>query len=236
MIDRISALEVLADAIEVRTSNRLASSPVMPGWGRRVIESAVEIAGQAGFEVVTARAFRAEAKLPYGVVTQLLGSPVGGSRAERGRNCRIGLARSWPASTRESPRGHRPWLGSTRPVTPSQAFLALVESVAATRPLLVTIDGAQWIDVTSANLVSFQRRANGARLLLILSVRDRLRSIRRSGDRRRADSSISFAPPAFGPGFAVPDIDVGPSSKRQEAYHCWSRRPSTRWSHPIRRV
>jgi DNA-binding SARP family transcriptional activator/lipopolysaccharide biosynthesis regulator YciM len=213
MIDRISALEVLADAIGgARTSEQTCLITGDAWMGKtRLIESAVEIAGQAGFEVVTARAFRAEAKLPYGVVTQLLGSLLAGlERAGTQLPDWVGeeLARLDP---RIAPGVIAPGSGRLGQLRLREAFLALVESVAATRPLLVTIDDAQWIDATSANLVSvLQRRANGARLLRSpvrdpSSLHPALREIAAG-----ADSSISLRPlQPSDLALQFPDIDVG---------------------------
>lgn len=139
----------------------------------RMIEDLGRHADSAGFEVISATAFRAETRLPFGVATQLLRGLVDAVTdgvMDLPEWALQELARLDPKLAPGQVTQQAERLGALRL---REAFLTLVEIVAAMKPLLLTIDDAHWIDTASAGLIAYLRRRLGpSPVLIIVSTRD----------------------------------------------------------------
>ncbi|MGD2060453.1 MAG: BTAD domain-containing putative transcriptional regulator, partial [Acidimicrobiia bacterium] len=138
----------------------------------RLIDHLGEQAPDLGFTVLASRAFRAETKLPYGVAIQLLGPLVNAAQdadADLPEWALEELSRLVPrlAPGQLTPATER--LGALRL---REAFLTLVETVAAIGPLLIAVDDAQWMDTASAALMAYiLRRRDGHNVMIALATR-----------------------------------------------------------------
>lgn len=174
MLDRVEAIGRIEDALESsRRSSQLVTVSGDSWMGKtRLLQHLSERARSAGHGVVKGAGFRAETDLPYGLAIQLLegllalleGSPEGAPRWAIEE-----LARLLP---RVSPGRAAPDAGDLGELRLRDAFLALVETVASRRPLLLVVDDAQWIDAASAQLVAhLGRRGGDFPLLVVISAR-----------------------------------------------------------------
>jgi DNA-binding CsgD family transcriptional regulator len=124
-------------------------------------------AGQAvGFRVVHIRAVESEVELPYAGLHMLCACLPDGFKALR--SCQR-EALETAVGLRTRPQLDRFQVGL--------ATLALLSNVAATRPLLLIVDDAQWLDQSTAELLEFvARRLKGEPIVLLLAARDPLRA------------------------------------------------------------
>ena len=175
MIDRDWAIQDLEGAI--RASMTGAQVCILSGdsWmGKtRLLEHGHAYARGLGLDVTAGVGFRAESHLPYGVAIQLIDALVPSVEGGAG-----GLP-DWVLSelTRLVPRLSRgadaPDNGQLGHLRLRDAFLTLVETAAKNRPLMISIDDAQWIDPASADLFGYLgRRAGDHRMLLVISTRE----------------------------------------------------------------
>lgn len=158
-------LEELSSSQKPAGSTTLVTGESWMGKSR-LLEHAAEHARRAGWAVATANAFRAEEDLPYGVVIQLLDGLVANLDEANAPPpwARDELARLLPRLDARPSASDPGRLGEIRL---RDAFLALVESVTADRPLLMMVDDAHWVDVASAGMIGHLGRA-GASLPLAL--------------------------------------------------------------------
>lgn len=173
MIDRVAEIEKLSQALE---SSRRSSGVVLlsgDSWmGKtRLVEHTTARARASGHSVVVSSGFRAETGLPYGVAIQLLEDLIAlpGTGESIPEWASEELARLLPRVSSGRIAADAGQLGELRL---RDAFLTLVESAAANRPLLLVVDDAQWIDPASANLVTYLgRRKSDLPLLILISTR-----------------------------------------------------------------
>ncbi|MGD2044449.1 MAG: BTAD domain-containing putative transcriptional regulator, partial [Acidimicrobiia bacterium] len=153
LIDRHEELDLLRASLEqARKGGQLCVISGDSWMGKtRIVEHLGGEAEASGFLPLTASAFRAETGLPYGVATQLLRGLITAMDrpAELPAWSLQELGRLDPklAPGQVAQRAER--LGALRL---REAFLTLVETVAASKPLLIAIDDAQWMDAASASV------------------------------------------------------------------------------------
>lgn len=170
LIDRRAEIELLQDSLNRARSEGLTCVITGDSWmGKtRMVEHLHEQAAASGFLVLSASAFRAETKLPYGVATQLLRGLI---EAMHDRHSELPewalqeLARLDPKLAPGRVAHNTERLGALRM---REAFLALGETVAADQPLLMTVDDAQWMDTASAGLLTYMQRRLGQNPILII--------------------------------------------------------------------
>ena len=137
----------------------------------RLIEHLGDEATTRGAIWVSGKAYRAETMIPYGVATQLLRPLVEALDTGKLPAWAVEeLARLDPklATARASTDSER--LGQVRL---REAFLVLVESVAAVGPTVITVDDAQWLDTATASLLAYLiRRLDEASVLIVVSARE----------------------------------------------------------------
>lgn len=172
ILDRRNAIETLTRLLDPGEDGRLWVVSGDSWMGKtRLVEHIVESAAAGGHTVASARAYRAEEHLPYGVATQLL-EPLTGS-------IDLDAAPQWALEelTRLAPRliPGQPSLPPERlgQLRLREAFATFVETVSADSPTLITIDDAQWMDSASAALVAYLlRRRETHRAAVVISTRD----------------------------------------------------------------
>lgn len=139
----------------------------------RLIEDLGRHADSAGFTVISASAFRAETRLPFGVATQLLRGLVDAVTRESVELPAWALQELARLDPKLAPGQVTKQVERLGVLRLREAFLTLVEMAAAMRPLVLTIDDAHWIDTASAGLVAYLRRRLGrSPVLIIISTRE----------------------------------------------------------------
>ncbi len=131
-----------------------------PGIGKTTLWlDAVERARQRGFRVLISRAAEAESVLAYSALADLLSAVDDSVWADLPTPQKQGLE---AALLR---RGHDP--EPTDPRAVAAAFVAVINRLAAQGQVVVAVDDLQWLDISSANVVSFaaRRLPTGAALL-----------------------------------------------------------------------
>ncbi len=131
-----------------------------PGIGKTTLWlDAVGRAGDRGFRVLTSRAAAAESVLAYTALADLLSDVDESIWAHLPAPQREGLDVAL-LRRRDDAR-------NTDPRAVAAAFLAVIDRLAAEGPVLIAIDDLQWLDTSSANVVSFaaRRLPTGAALL-----------------------------------------------------------------------
>ena len=173
MLDRDDAVATLRQALERGLRRKHICLITGDSWmGKtRLIQYLADQARQTGFTAVVGKAYRAETMLPYGVAIQLLTTLARAIDLEDLAPWALEeLARLDPKLSPGQAASDSERLGQLRM---REAFLALTESAAATRPTLIAIDDAQWLDSASASLLAYLvRRIEDAHILLVISARD----------------------------------------------------------------
>ncbi|HEY6634329.1 MAG TPA: AAA family ATPase, partial [Acidimicrobiia bacterium] len=174
MIDRHDAVATIEQMLDSMGDGPRLMVMTGESWmGKtRLLDHIRARAAEMGHRIVAGTAFRAESGLPYGVAVQLLADLDDGVEG-------IELLPDWvrdelyrldPRSTTGAEQADMGQLGQLRL---REAFLTLIETSASDRPVVLTIDDAQWTDPASANLLAHvQRRARRARLLTVIATRD----------------------------------------------------------------
>lgn len=129
-----------------------------------LVLSAVELAADAGFQVLLARGAQAEVSYAYSALVDLLSrvdpadlaALADGARAALERAA-SGIAGSGAAATDE------------RMV--ANAFHLLIQHLVRQAPVLVVIDDAQWLDASSRAVIGYAARRLSGRVGMLLSVR-----------------------------------------------------------------
>ena len=139
----------------------------------RLLEEVERAAAESGRRVLFGRAFRMEQGLPFGVAAQIFRSAarlIDGSSDTLSSWALSEVARLVPELSGGRPRSEvRDPFGELRLF--DGAFTVLAE-LAAQSPLVVVVDDAQWMDPSSAGLISYvARRITGCRLLLVVAAR-----------------------------------------------------------------
>ena len=175
MIDRDWAIQIIEASI--RSSSSASEICILSGdsWmGKtRLLDHGHGYASSLGQNVSSSVAFRAEAHLPYGVTIQLIDALIPFVEREPDGLPEWALSeliRLVPRLSRGTAMADNGQLGQLRL---RDAFLTLIEAAAAERPLMISVDDAQWIDSASADLLGYVGRRRGdLRLLLVISTRD----------------------------------------------------------------
>lgn len=135
-----------------------------PGIGKTTLwRDAVGRAGERGFRVLTSRAAHAESVLAYTALADLLIDVDELIWAHLPAPQREGLDAAL-LRRRDDARNT-----GARPV--AAAFLAVIDRLAAQGPVLIAIDDLQWLDTSSANVVSFAARRLPAGAALLCTTR-----------------------------------------------------------------
>lgn len=173
MLDRSDAIATLGLALERGAAARHICLITGDSWmGKtRLIEHLNQQAAALGVTAVSARAYRAETMIPYGVAVQLLKPLSGVIDVQDLPSWAIEeLARLDPKLAPGQAPTDSERLGQLRL---REAFLALIEAVAAAGPVLVTVDDAQWLDTATTSLLAYLvRRLSDTPVLIVVAVRD----------------------------------------------------------------
>ena len=135
-----------------------------PGIGKTTLcLSAVELAEERGFQVLSARPAEAESVLAYASLADLL-SGVGPSvLADLPTPQRLAIDRVLLRADAEDLSTDQRAVGA--------GFVSVVELLAETAPVLVAIDDLQWLDPSSRNVIAFAARRLSARVGVFGTVR-----------------------------------------------------------------
>ena len=172
MIDRQTATDALVSVLDAVLSAGQVCVITGDSWmGKtRLLEYLADGGEARGYGIVPSRAFRAESNLPYGVATQLLQGILSLSKdLNLDHWATLELARLEP---RLAPGQSVSATERQGQIRLSEAFLSLVEEVAAGTPLVLMVDDLQWVDPASAALISYLvRRVHRSRVVLALGSR-----------------------------------------------------------------
>lgn len=139
----------------------------------RLIEYLEEVAPGLGATTISARAFRPESEMPYGVASQLLDDMTGEIKAMNADVPEWVRAELGRLAPKISPGRAGVDSGTLGHLRLREAFIYLLETATTTGPIVMTIDDAQWMDAASANLVShLRRRLSNLPILLVISTSD----------------------------------------------------------------
>jgi len=139
-----------------------------PGIGKSaLIAATIKVAHDAGYRILKASGVESEALLPYAALDQLLRPVMDqvGNLPERQRGVLLGA------------------LGRTGGESPDQylvalATLDLLAEVADDAPVLVVVDDAHWVDVSTARVLSFvARRLDAEPIGLVVALRSDAESL-----------------------------------------------------------
>ncbi|HLV89775.1 MAG TPA: AAA family ATPase [Acidimicrobiia bacterium] len=169
LIDREAEVAALREALATASERGVVVSVAGAPWMGKT-RLAEELIAEAGPDrlVLTARGYRLEQSLPYGVIAQMLdhASPhldeAGLADWAAGELGRIvpGLGQA----TAPEPLGERRLL---------EAIHTSIAALATRRPLLVVIDDAQWADEPSAAVIAYlAHRVGGLPVLLMVIARE----------------------------------------------------------------
>jgi DNA-binding SARP family transcriptional activator/tetratricopeptide (TPR) repeat protein len=173
MLDRGEQLGALHHALdEAKERGRLCLITGESWMGKtRLLEHLAQRGTETGYTIVITRAYRAETMLPYEVATQLLRpltEAVDSSDLPPWALDELG--RLDPKLAIDAVPPYAESLGHLRL---REAFLTLIATASSTRPTLIMIDDAQWIDPASAALLAYiLRRVEDVRALMVISARD----------------------------------------------------------------
>ncbi len=170
LIERDAELGAIEQALAAAADGRGTSTVVegAAGIGKSaLLDRTAELAGDAGLQVLAARADILERDFPYGVVRQLLETTLRkASTAERERLLEGASARAGDVL-----------LGSATPGRESAALVAhgvywLASALAEDQPLLLLVDDAHWADRASARtLLHLARRLGDVPIGLVVALR-----------------------------------------------------------------
>ncbi|MEX0795719.1 MAG: AAA family ATPase [Acidimicrobiia bacterium] len=185
LIDREVEIEVLREALD--TSKQTGTVVALTGesWmGKtRLLEELAAVASSRGHSVMTGRASRMEESVPYAAISPVLDQAlrlIDEESLEVPEWVREELGRIMPAlSDRRSPPQTDP-LGDLRFLG---AVTELMKLAASVRPLVLSIDDAQWLDSGSMRLTGFlATRLSLLPILLLLAVRTEESTRRRTAE------------------------------------------------------
>ena len=176
LIDREEEMARLTEQLDpARTTGAVVSLTGHAWMGKsRLLEELERAAAEAGRRVLVGRAFRMEQGLPFGVAAQIFRSAarlIDDSTDTLSNWALSEVARLVPELSDGRVRGGEVGdpFGELRLF--DGAFTVLAE-LAAQSPLVVVVDDAQWMDPSSAGLISYvARRVAGSRLLLVVAAR-----------------------------------------------------------------
>jgi len=135
-----------------------------PGMGKTTLWlDAVSRAGEQGFRVLSSRAAAAESVLAYTALADLLSDVDESIWDHLPAPQREGLDAALLRRRDDAPH--------TDARAVAAAFLAVIDRLAAQGPVLLAIDDLQWLDTSSANIVSFAARRLPAGAALLCTTR-----------------------------------------------------------------
>lgn len=155
MIDRQEAVDTLTAALlEVSQTGQVCVVTGDSWMGKtRLLEHLIDEAVARGHRCVSARAFRAESQLPFGVAIQLLHGLL--AQANETAIAPWALAELARLEPRLAPGQALPGSDRQGQLRLAEAFLNLIEVTATDSPLLIIVDDLQWVDPASAGLISY---------------------------------------------------------------------------------
>ena len=139
----------------------------MPGSGRPSLwQEALRVAGKRGFRVLRSRPTQSEAQVAFAAVGDLLAPTLSGVLQRLAPVQRRALE---TALLIREPDGMFP---DTRVL--GLALLSAVRALAEERPVLIALDDAQWLDASSAEVLTFMlRRLDAEPVAVLATVRGR---------------------------------------------------------------
>lgn len=171
MLDRASQLDLLIAASRLDNAGRLVVIMGASWMGKtRLIEELARSLSGNGVVVLSARAFRMEQNLPYGVLTQLI-EPLAELTDPTSISewASVEISRLYPNFIADDAEGNKPF-GEVRLFEAIREWLAAV--VGEQQLVVVVVDDAQWADHASASLLAYMaRRLSTLPLLLVVAVR-----------------------------------------------------------------
>jgi DNA-binding CsgD family transcriptional regulator len=180
LLERDTELAVIRDAITAAVQARAGGMLLIEGPAgigkTSLLEAAARIASELGASVMRARGGELERNFSFGVVRQLLETPVSTlGPAERARVL-SGAARSATpvvdASAAVAPLPGDQAAAEERAFMVSHGLYWLVCNLADTAPLFLAVDDGQWCDASSARFLSYlARRLDELPVLLAVAVR-----------------------------------------------------------------
>ena len=168
--------DVIAAAVRARAGGMLLIEGPAGIGKTSLLEAAARIATGSGASVMRARGGELERSFSFGVVRQLLETPVSAlDPAERARVL-SGAARSAApvvdASAAAAPLPDEQAAAEERAFMVSHGLYWLVCNLADTAPLFLAVDDGQWCDASSARFLSYlARRLDELPVLLAVAVR-----------------------------------------------------------------
>ncbi|ORV46837.1 LuxR family transcriptional regulator [Mycobacterium conspicuum] len=178
-----------------------------PGMGKTTLWlDALSRARERGFRVLASRAAAAESVLAYSALTDLLGSVDDATWADLPAPQRQGLD---AALLRRRDDAH-----ATDERAVAAAFVAVLEKLTAEGPVLIAIDDLQWLDSSSANVVSFAARRLPTGAALLCTTRTEEAVLRLQPPRPDAVQRILVQPFAIGELHQVLALRLGISIAR----------------------
>lgn len=154
LIDREEALETLTSVVTDLTGGKIIRIVGDAWMGKtRLLEELTSQAQRHRRQVTSARGFRAERQLPYGVLSQLLSGLV----EHEDWDSIVASVPDW--ALREAGRIHPaigtpPSGGGGDPFGETRLYDAVL-TVLSAKPLLILVDDVQWIDAASASIVAY---------------------------------------------------------------------------------
>src|SRR5215212_3551623 len=135
-----------------------------PGIGKTTLcLSAIELAEERGFQVLSARPAEAESVLAYASLADLLSGVAPSVLADLPTPQRLAIDRVLLRTDAEDLSTDQRAVGA--------GFVSVVELLAETAPVLVAIDDLQWLDPSSRNVIAFAARRLSARVGVFGTVR-----------------------------------------------------------------
>jgi ATP/maltotriose-dependent transcriptional regulator MalT len=135
-----------------------------PGIGKTTLcLSAIELAEQRGFQVLSARPAQAESVLAYASLADLLSGVDASVLTGLPTPQRLAIDRVLLRAEAEDLTTDQRAVGA--------GFLSVVELLAEQAPVLVAIDDLQWLDPSSRNVMAFATRRLSARVGVLVTVR-----------------------------------------------------------------
>ena len=178
LLERDDELAALAALVSAAASGegRVLAVEGAPGIGKTsVLLSARELARTAGFTVLDARGAELEQAFSFGVVLQLLDSPVRADRSPTLWSGAAGLARRL-----FEPDALAQPLEPASEIPTLYGLYWLLSRLAERRPLLLTIDDLQWVDRASLRMLGFlARRIDGLPIAVAVATRHDVNDDRR---------------------------------------------------------
>lgn len=174
LVERERELAVLSSLLSdaARGVGRVAAIEGEPGVGKtRLLDELCLNATNGGMRVLRARAGSTEEDFPFGVVRQLFEPAVAAAGPEERERLLGGAARlAEPVVSGVVSDSSNPGLELGYPVLHGLYWLCV--NLAASAPLLLAVDDAQWIDNPSARSLAFiSRRVEGLAASLVLACR-----------------------------------------------------------------